>query len=174
MSETLRPLDVSEWPESLAYVSEDMNGRPLRIHGLLANNPDLLAAWWAFRMHVVHGGELSDRHRELIVLRVAAHTGCWYEWASHVERGLEAGLAIEEIEDVKRPLAESDWSEPDALVLRAVEDCLASGRIHADTLAALLDRFNAAQVLDLIAIHGAYMMLATIINSLGLELDTSE
>jgi AhpD family alkylhydroperoxidase len=173
MSEALRPLDVSEWAECLAYVEEDMAGQPLRIHGLLANNPDLLAAWWAFRMHVVHGGELTDRHRELIVLRVAAHTACWYEWASHVERGRKAGLAPEEIEGVSRPLAESDWAEADALVLRAVDDCAASGRILPETLEALAGHFSGAQILDIIGIQSAYLMLATIINSLGLELDAS-
>jgi 4-carboxymuconolactone decarboxylase len=171
MSETLRPLDASEWAECLACVEGDMHGQPLKIHGLMANNPDLLAAWWAFRMHVVHGGKLSGRHRELIVLRVAAHTACWYEWASHVIRGLEAGLAMEEIAAVNWPLAQRNWAEADALVLRAVDDCVISGRILQETLDAMASHFSTAQVLDIIAIQGAYLMLATMINTWGLDID---
>lgn len=171
MSSRLRPLAVSDWEECLAYVESDMNGRPLNIHGLMAHNGDLLAAWWAFRMHVVHGGELSDRHRELIALRVAAHTACWYEWASHVERALKAGLTMDEIEAVTWSSARSCWDDIDALVLQAVDDCVASGRILPQTLEALANHFRASQVLDIIAVHGTYTMLATIINTWGLELD---
>jgi hypothetical protein len=37
----------------------------------------------------------------------------------------------------------------------------------------LAGHFSGAQILDIIGIQSAYLMLATIINSLGLELDAS-
>ncbi len=169
----LQPLPVTEWDGDLANVVADMRGRPLNIHGLMAHNPDLLSSWWSLRLHVVHGGHLSDRHRELVVLRVAAHMACWYEWASHVQRGLEAGLTMEEIEAVRQPPAASGWAESDALVLRAVDDCVASRRILPETLELLQAHFSAAQILDITAIHGVYVMLALMINTWGLELDDS-
>lgn len=169
----LRSLPVGEWNEGLEKVVSDMRGQPLNVHGLMAHNPDLLAAWWSLRLHVVRGGQLSARHRELVVLRVAAHTACWYEWASHVERGLAAGLTLQEVEAVTWASAPADWVESDALVLRAVDDCAAFGRILPETLEALRDRLSAVQVLDIIAVHGTYMMLATMIDTWSLELDES-
>ena len=169
----LKSLPVTEWDDGLERVVADMDGRPLNIHGLMAHNPDLLASWWSFRLHVVHGGHLSDRHRELIVLRLAARVACWYEWASHVERGLNAGLTMKEIGAVTWPPAEYAWADSDALLLRAVDDCVVSRRILPETLEVLRAQFSAAQILDIIAIYGMYMILATMINTWNLELDES-
>ena len=167
----LEPLPPSEWNEGLHCVLRDMAGQPLNVHGLMAHNPDLLAAWWDLRQHVVHGGLLNDRHRELIVLRVAAHTACWYEWASHVQRGLSAGLTASEIDAVMRPAEEGDWADCDRLLLQAVDDSAAFNRILPGTREALQAHFNAAQLLDITAIYGTYVLLATLINTWGLEVD---
>lgn len=170
-SPLLKPLPAEQWDDSLSRVLDDMRGRPLNVHALMAHNPALLAAWWNFRMHGVRGGGLSDRHRELIVLRVAVHMRAWYEWASHVERGLAAGLTLEEIERVRRGSDDGSWESDDALVLRAVNDCIEQRGIGASTLRALHERFSAAQILDIIAIHGMYVFLGTIINTWDLEPD---
>ena len=173
MSETpdLQPLPVAEWDQSLAQVVEQMNGRPLNVHGLMAHHPALLNAWWNFRMHVVRGGELSARHRELVILRVAAYLECWYEWASHVERGLAAGLSEDEIAAVREPGDDPGRNVQDALLLRAVDECLVHHRIRRATLAALQQEFSAPQVLDIIAIQGMYVVLGTMIDTWGIELD---
>lgn len=169
----LKPLPVEEWDASLSRIIEGMHGRPLNVHGLMAHNPALLNAWWDFRMHGVSGGKLSSRHRELIVLRVAVHMRAWYEWASHVERGLAAGLTIAEIEHVRYGTGGAGWDVDDALILRAVDDCFQHRGISTDTLRALHDRFSPAQILDILAIHGMYVLLGTIINTWDLELDES-
>lgn len=167
----LKPLPIEKWDGSLSRVIDDMRGRPLNVHSLMAHNPALLDAWWDLRMHAVSGGKLSNRHRELIVLRVAVHMRAWYEWASHVERGLAAGLTIAEVERVRYGTDDADWETDDALILRAVDDCVLRRGIRGNTLRALHDQFGPAQILDLIAIHGMYVFLGTIINSWDLELD---
>lgn len=169
----LKPLPVEQWETSLSRVIGDMHGSPLNVHGLMAHNPALLDAWWDFRMHTVSGGKLSRRHRELIVLRVAVHMRSWYEWASHVERGLAAGLTTAEIERVRRGTGDAGWAVDDALILRAVDDCFQHQGMSADTLGELRDRFSSAQILDILAIHGMYVLLGTIINTWDLELDES-
>ncbi len=169
----LKPLPVGDWDGSLARVLEEMRGRPLNVHGLMAHNPALLDAWWDFRMHGVSGGTLSNRHRELIVLRVAVRMRAWYEWASHVERGLAAGLTMAEIDRVRCDAGDAGWEVEDALILRAVDDCFQHRGISADTLRSLHDRFSSAQVLDILAIHGMYVLLGTIVNTWDLGLDAS-
>lgn len=167
----LKPLPPEDWDESVFPVRDAMRGRPLSVHGLMAHNPALLAAWWDFRMHVVRGGGLSDRHRELIVLRVAVQMRAWYEWASHVERGLAAGLTTAEIERIRCSTDDGSWDADDALVLRAVDDCIQQRGISESTLRALYERFSPAQILDIIAVHGTYVFLGTIINTWDPELD---
>lgn len=167
----LKPLAAEDWNNSIVHVRDDMRGRPLNVHGLMAHNPALLDAWWKLRMHVVRDGGLSDRHRELIVLRVAVQMRAWYEWASHVERGLAAGLTAAEIERIRRGNDDDSWGPDDALVLRAVDDCMQQRAIRGSTLQALYERFSPAQILDIIAIHGTYVFLGTIINTWDPELD---
>lgn len=169
----LEPVPAEEWDPSLSRVLDDMGGRPLNVHGLMAHNPALLRAWWEFRMHAVTGGALSNRHRELIVLRVAVHMRAWYEWASHVERGVAAGLTHAEIEAVRRRIDDVGWRSDDGLVLRAVDDCFDHRAIRRETLLALHERFSAAQILDIVALQGTYAMLGAMINTWGLELDKS-
>ena len=86
----MKPLAIDEWDASLQWVIDDMQGRPLQLHCLLANHPDLLNAWWNYRMHSVRGGDLAQRDCELVILRVAVHMEAWYEWAAHVVRGAAA------------------------------------------------------------------------------------
>lgn len=165
------PLAVTNWDSSLASVVDDMGGRPLNVHKLMAHNPALLAAWWNLRKHAVRGGRLEQRHRELIILRVAVHLKCWYEWASHVERGLEAGLTIEEIERVRRMKFDSAWSHADALVLQATDDCFREHRIRDETRRGMQRFFDLPQLMDLLAIIGVYSTLGTMINTWRIDLD---
>jgi alkylhydroperoxidase/carboxymuconolactone decarboxylase family protein YurZ len=167
----LSPLPVAAWDDSLAQVRDDMQGRPLNVHALMAHNPKLLNAWWDFRNYVVAGGELGKRHSELVILRVAIRTGAWYEWGSHVERALACGLAMNEIEQVKQGALAVQWAPAEALLLKAVDELFAERAIAAETLDELSRHFSARQVLDLIAIQGMYQILGCMINTWALELD---
>ena len=94
----LDPLQVADWDSSLSSIIDEMNGEPLNVHKLMANNPALLKAWWNFRNYSITGGALGTRLGELVILRVAVHMRAWYEWASHVERSIARGLSMDEIE----------------------------------------------------------------------------
>jgi len=168
----ITPLDVSEWDPRLSGIVENMRGRPLNVHKLLANHPALLEAWWDFRNHAVGGGDLEQRHRELVILRVAVHMRSWYEWASHVERGAKAGITLDEIERVRCGELEHGWDERDALVLRATDECFLKLRISSATRNRMRGLFKSSELLDLIAIYGVYVILGTMINTWGLELDS--
>ena len=170
-SSDVQPIAVSEWDPRLAPIVAEMRGRPLNVHKLMANNPELLLAWWNFRKHVVGGGKLQQRHRELIILRVAVHMKCWYEWASHVDRGLKSGLSLDEIECVRFGRVATCWNQGDEFVLRATDEVFDKQQITPETRTAMCAYFTPAELMDLIAICGAYITLGTMINTWGLELD---
>jgi hypothetical protein len=111
----LQAIPTGTWDSSLGHIVEDMHGKPLNVHGLLANHPALLNAWWPLRKYLVAGGALGKRNAELVILRSARHACNWYEWASHVVRGLDSDLSLTEIERVMDGPTHPDWAEPDAL-----------------------------------------------------------
>ena len=167
----MKPLPISAWDPSLQHVIDDMHGRPLNIHALMANHPPLLDAWWNLRNYLVNGGDLDQQHCELVILRIAVLTGCWYEWASHVERGLTCKLTPEEIERVKVGPRDAGWGEQEAALLTAVDDLATKRTIPEDTLRRLDAFFTEAQIMDTILLHGMYNTIACMISAWGLELD---
>src|SRR6056300_4832 len=136
----MKPLPISAWDPSLQHVVDDMHGRPLNIHALMANHPRLLSTWWDLRMYLVNGGDLTQRHCELVILRIAVHMKSWYEWASHVVRGIDSGLTLEEIENVRS--GDGEWSDADTALLQAVDDVATRNHINEATLTCLEKHFT--------------------------------
>lgn len=167
----MEPLPPDQWDQSLQYVIDDMRGCPLNVHSLMANHPELLNAWWDYRNYSVSGGALEQRDRELVILRVAVHLRLWYEWASHVVRGLAADLTMDEIDRVMTGPAAAQWSDRDALLLTAVDQLIQDRSIDDNTQSALAEYFSTNQIMDVIAVQGLYVTLGCMINTWGLELD---
>lgn len=167
----LQVVPDNDWDSSLAHVIEDMNGIPLNVHKMLANNPPLLNAWWNFRQYMVAGGSLGKRNAELVILRTAAHAGNWYEWASHVERGLNSDLSLTEIERVMDDPTHPDWAESDALLLLAVDELSSRGALGPEIIEKLGAHFGRKALLDLIALRSMYVMLGELLNTWEVELD---
>lgn len=165
----MRPVAIDNWEKSLQHIVADMAGRPLNIHALLANHPPLLNAWWQLRNYLVAGGDLEQRQCELVILRIAARMNSWYEWASHVVRGLDGGLSLDEIVNVSRD--DAPWLEGDAALLDAVDDILRQNMIAPATLERLGAHFSDRQILDIMHLHGMYATIACMIRTWGLELD---
>jgi 4-carboxymuconolactone decarboxylase len=169
----MKPLPPDQWHPSLQYIIDDMNGAPIHIHCLLANHPELLKAWWGYRMYSVKGGDLEQRDCELVILRVAVHVQVWYEWAAHVDRGLAAGLTMDDIYRVARDPSASDWKERDALLLRAVDQLLTQRGIDAALQKRLGDFFSEKQIMNIISLQGLYVTIACLIGTWGIELEES-
>jgi len=167
----MKPLPLSQWDPSLQQVIDDMNGLPLNIHALMAHQPKLLAAWWPFRMYIASGGTLQRRDAELIILRVAVNLGVWYEWGSHVDRGLAAGLPRQDIERVKIGPIDSAWPENEALLLQAVDQLVEQHSIEPDTQRLLATHYTQQQILDIVAIQGVYVNIACVLKTWNPDLD---
>jgi alkylhydroperoxidase family enzyme len=167
----MKPLPINKWDVSLQHVIDDMQGRPINIHCLLANHPDLLNAWWNYRMHSVRGGDLAQRDSELVILRVAVHMEAWYEWAAHVVRGIAAGLSLKEIDRVAAGPAAEGWSRQDAALLESVDQLIEDRRIDSETLDTLGEFLSDKQILDVISLQGMYVSIACIIGSFGIEIE---
>ena len=167
----MTPLPPDQWDPALQHVIDDTNGRPLNIHCLLANHPELLKAWWNYRMYLVRGGDLSQRDCELVILRISVLTRKWYEWSAHVVRGLAAGMSLEEIERVAAGPAASGWGKKDSILLSAVDSLFNIRRIDSATLTSLKTYFSGQQIMDLISIHGMYVTIACMIGTWEIQIE---
>ena len=148
-------------------------GRPedVNILGTLAHHPALARAFFTLQGHLLRATTLTERQRELVIMRVATLRHSVYEWAQHIFVARKAGLTDLEIAWIAWGPDAPAWSESDASLLRAVDDLDRDGVITDDTWVVLSTHLDVRQMLDLIFTAGSYRMLAWMVASLGVALD---
>jgi AhpD family alkylhydroperoxidase len=144
-------------------------GRPPNVFTTLARHHGLFRRWLWFAGALMPGGKLPRAETELVILRVAANTGCEYEWGHHERLGKRAGLSAEEIARVRTGPEAAGWSERQALLLRAADELHAEGRIGDALWGQLAQQLDEVRLIELCMLIGHYEMLAMTLNSLGVE-----
>jgi alkylhydroperoxidase family enzyme len=185
MMARIDPLPSRDWPpemrEALAAmlppaprhqqpIAKDRPGSRNTL-GAFAHHPALTRAFLTFNGHVLLATTLSERQRELLVLRVATRRQCAYLWAQHVFMGTDAGLSDEEIGRVAYGPDAPFWDPLDAALLRAVDELIDDGTVRALTWATLAAELDAHQLLDTIFTVGCYETVAWMMSSLELDID---
>ena len=178
------PLPRKSWPTQMREALKAMvppepryplsqEGRPsgTNIFGAIAHHPTLARAYFGLNGHLLLATTLTERHRELIIMRAAALARSTYEWVQHVFLSRDAGLSDLEIAWIAWGPDAPFWNESDAAVLRSVDELVVNGVIGDDTWTVLSAQLTTEQILDLIFTAGSYGMLAWMVASLGVELD---
>jgi 4-carboxymuconolactone decarboxylase len=144
------------------------DGSDLNIFATLAHHPRLLKRWSAFGGTLLYRGLLSDRERELLILRTAWHCRAHYEWGQHVAFARAAGLDDDAIARVAEG-PEAGWPDDDAVLLRAADELHSDARIGDATWAALAERYDERQLIELCMVVGQYHLVAFTLNSLDVQ-----
>ncbi len=169
----LAPLADEEMDEETGAIVATTRGMDKRIFNVfrtLARHPKLLKRWMVFANHILFKTSLSDRARELLILRVAWLAKCEYEWGQHARIARDCGLSDDEIARIAEG-PDAGWPPEEAALLRAADELRAESVISDDTWAALSKDLSEPQLLDVIFTVGNYAMLAGALNSLGVRLD---
>lgn len=144
-------------------------GPTSNILGIYANHPPLVTGWMPFSSHLKHSA-LSDRVREMVIVRTTWLGGGEYEWAQHRRLAKNAGLTEAEINALS-DLGEVEWSEEDAVIVRAIEEMCRERNISDKTWAKLAEQFDKPQLIDFVFMVATYDMHCVVFNTLGLQLD---
>ena len=132
----------------------------------LVRHPDLAEAFLPFNTRLLLRSTLPPRLRELVILRVARRSGCAYEWTHHVKIAAKAGLSEDEIDAAGRGEAAGELEKA---ALTAVDELEDSCNLSDGTWAALGGHLDERQLMDLVFTIGAYRLLATALNTFGVE-----
>lgn len=174
-SQRVAPLAVEERsPETDALLDSlrsDPDGAVFNIFTTLAHHPRLLKRWSAFGGTLLLRGELPDRDRELLILRTAWNCRAHYEWAHHDEIARRVGMSEDEIVRVTNGAEAPGWAADDALLLRTADELHEKARITDVTWAALAERYNEPQLIEICMLIGQYHLVAFTLNSLGVQLE---
>jgi AhpD family alkylhydroperoxidase len=137
----------------------------------LAHHRRLFAPYMAFAYRLMPAGSLARVDTELLILRVAANTGCEYEWHHHSRIGKRVGLSDVEIERIREGPRAVGWSGKQSALLRAADELHRDHHIHDGTWTDLRQWFAAAQLIEICLLVGNYEMLATVLITLRVPLE---
>ncbi len=177
----LAPLKKSEMSEASRDEAEAfrksvtaMTGNPVApgdippMVATMIRHPALWRQHTAMAKELMTNGTLSDRDRELVVLRVGWLWKAPVEWGEHVSIGKKAGVSAEEIERVTQGSAAPGWNAHDRAVIRAVEELHSNAMITDETWAELAKTYDDKQLIELPMLVGQYATVAFYQNSLRL------
>jgi len=181
----IEPLAPRDWPEEMREALAALRppdarlpaprteGRPKALNalGTFARYPALARAFHTFNGHVLFATSLSERQRELVVLRVAAMRGSEYEWRQHAVLAGDVGIGAGEVEAVAEGPGAPGWSPPERALLRAVDELVGDAVVSDATWDELAGFLDTHQLMDLVFTVGAYDLLAMAFRSFGVELD---
>lgn len=166
------PLEQTFWTGELrALLDPDATGRDIAaVYRTFAQHPALYRPRQQLSEYIRLESTLTDRVRELAILRIGYLCGSDYEWAAHVRAGRAAGLSDSEIGRIATS-SRTGWNAADTAVLDAVDELFASDTIGDagwSRLAAVLDQ---RQLIDLLITTGGYRMVSMALNTLGVPLE---
>jgi len=151
---------------------ESLGGYVPNIHLTFGSHPDLYAAWLPFAVHVMPNSTLEARDRQLLILATCHAWRAPYPWSHHVRISEALGvLEPEEADRIVEGAGHPAWSEKEAALLRACTETRERGRITDSTWSTLATVYDDRQLLDVVFTIGQYGLVATALNSLGVELD---
>jgi 4-carboxymuconolactone decarboxylase len=151
--------------ELLSSLRFDPDGPDLNLFATLARHPRLLKRWAGFGGVLLATGVLPAKDREILILRTAANCGADYEWGHHLEFGVRVGLTHDEM----TALAGADAATVDTVLVAAADELHADSVISDGTWAALAERYDEAQLIEVCMVVGQYHLVAFTLRSLGVE-----
>ncbi len=174
MADAHRPIRIPPLPEderddqarALVGSATAPGSQASNIFTTLVRHPGLFRKWLPFGGKLL-AGKLPARERELLILRTGWNCDAEYEWGQHVAIGLGAGLTEQEVERVKAGPGAEGWAPFDATLLTAADELHAEHTLSDATWAALAERYDERQLVEVPMVVGHYHLVAFTLNALG-------
>lgn len=113
-------------------------------------------------------GQLSDKDREMVILRVGALSNSPYERMQHLPLARKAGWTDEEIRKLENGIPDG---EREKAILLFVDECVANVKVSTGTFRRIRQYYDEVQIAELTLMIGHYMMTARFLETLEVDLD---
>lgn len=124
-------------------------------------NPDLTRVISGVGTYLRYGSNvLTDRQRELVILRVAVKTGAPYEWIKHVPPATEAGIPDEVIESMRGGGIPAELTDGERILLEATDNTLERKSLPEALQDELIAELGEDGTVELVILAGFYTAIA--------------
>lgn len=165
------PLEEAKAAADEAAVPDYM--AELSIFQVLLNHPTLARGVNDLLATMLWHGALNPRLRELVIMRIGWLTACDYEWTQHWRVASRLGVQPEDLVGVRDWRSYDPFGSTERAVLAATDDVVRDGAVSAASWAACEREFegDATVLVELVTVIGAWRMIASILQSLGVPLE---
>ncbi|MBW2294794.1 MAG: carboxymuconolactone decarboxylase family protein [Deltaproteobacteria bacterium] len=144
----------------------------LNVFRLLLHRPRTAKAVSDLLLSLLFGGELDDRLRELVIMRIGWATGSNYEWTQHWTIALERfGCSEEDLLSLRDWRAASCFGEVEQLILSSVDEILETGTLTKESFDRCLVQLGRDSTIELVAAVGTWSMISKLAKSLDIPLE---
>ncbi|MBW2228910.1 MAG: carboxymuconolactone decarboxylase family protein [Deltaproteobacteria bacterium] len=159
--------EAAESVEMIAAFSE------LNIFRVLLHRPKTAKALADLLISLLFGGELDDRLRELLIMRIGWVTGSNYEWTQHWRIAREQfGCSEQDLLELRDDWRSSaHFGDDEKTLLAAVDALLEDGTLDADLSKRCLDRFGRNATIELATAVGCWRLVSKLTNALSIPLE---
>ena len=146
-----------------------------RVRGPLAlwlRSPDLAERAQHLGEFLRFGSSFPPRLSELVILTVAAHHRCQYEWFVHAPIALREGISPAAVDAIRTGAEPADLKEDEAELHGFVATLLRRNAVGEEQFSRFVERFGEKGVVEVTAIMGYYEIGAHLLNAV--EFDAPE
>lgn len=144
----------------------------LNVFRILLRRPKTAKAVSDLLFSLLFGAELSNRQRELVIMRIGWITGCDYEWTQHWPIAQDVyGCNAAELLAVRDPAASDLFDESDRAVLQATDELVQSGDLSDESWSRCHAALGDEAAIDLVAAIGCWGMVSKLARGLRIPLE---
>jgi len=145
----------------------------LNIFRVLLQRPKTAKALSDLLISLLFGGELDDRLRELLIMRIGWTTGSDYEWTQHWKIAREQfGCSDQDLLELRGDWRDSShFGDDEKLLLAAVDGLLEDGTLSAGLTKRCVERFGRNATIELVTAVGSWQLVSKLTNALAIPLE---
>ena len=166
-------IDENATPDIAALAKKIRGARGGQLHVFykaLLHTPALASGWFDFNNAVRFQTSLGDRVRELVIMRVAALTGCDYVWKVHeTQYAAPAGVTPREVEALREWRKSGVYGEKESVLLAYVDAMTQDVAVPNAIFDGMRKHFSERDILELTVLIGAYNMLTRLLRALEIN-----
>ena len=131
--------------------------------------PKLADLFSQLNLHLLLTNSVPVRQRQIAIMRTAWITKATYMWSSHLRTSMSFGLEPELYRPLQVGADDPYFTEFEKVIIRATEELVNDRKIGEANWAALSAEWSHEQMLDFMFTVGAYVLVAGVMRSTGVE-----
>jgi 4-carboxymuconolactone decarboxylase len=161
---------LSPAAQAVFDVIEDTRGVTRGPFAVLLHRPEIAAGAQRIGAFLRYESVLPADLREAMILVVAASTGCAFEWSAHIDHAKVSGLGEETIDSIERR-AFDELSGDLRLAADVAVSLIETQSLEDELFARARSLWSDDEIVEIVALVGYYIFLATILNSFGVDVE---